>query len=68
MAGRKQELTLVPYRQALGILSYSPITSIMLPLILLLLEAPTPSQPSALLYLEGTSRNYPKVQMWQIRI
>ena len=32
----------------------------MLPLILLLLEAPTPSQPSALLYLEGTSRAYPQ--------
>lgn len=29
MAGRKQELTLVPHRQALalGILSYSPVTT-----------------------------------------
>jgi hypothetical protein len=40
----------------------------MLTLILVFLEAPTPSQPSSILYLGGTSHAYLKVQLWQIRI
>lgn len=49
MAGRKQELTLVPHRQALAFCpthqSPTRVVTIMLTLILVSLEPPTPSKP-----------------------